>query len=592
MIREDDVPIHDRLDSLDLETTISIPPSRRSTKDLEHAPDPNPSTTKSEPVSWLSLPRKSQLVILFLCRLVDFLQVASLQPYIFYQLKSFDTSLSDSQLASQVGILQGSFTGAQVMTAMLWGRVADSSIGGRKLVLLVGLGGTAASCLGYGFATTFAQAILCRVFGGAVNGTVGIIRTIIGEIIIEKKYQSRAFLILPMSFNVAGILGPVMGGLLADPANTLPGLFGQGAVFEIHLLRKYPYALPNILNFIFLMTAFAIVFFGLEETLKERKGEPDFGLYLAKRLRAIISRSRAKEYSQLENERELEEPTISDDAIKAKSTYESPPQKLSFRRIWTPNVIFTLATITLFEFHLGAFTNLWSLFLSTPRPSPSDLAANPSSLPFSFTGGLGMPASTVGLATSILGLLGMALQLSFYPRINSHLGTLRSLQFFLPLFPIAYFLAPYLAVLPSSSAFPDTATGVYIWIGITLVLFLQVTARTFTLPASIILLNNCSPHPSVLGTVHGLGQSISAASRTIGPLVSSWWYGVGLDIGLIGTAWWGVAAVAASGCIIAVWMYEGSGHEILLEGEREDDDVEMEGGKLRTGTTDRELGIF
>lgn len=30
----------------------------------------------------------------------------------------------------------------------------------------------------------------------------------IAEITVEKKYQSRAFLILPMSFNLAGILGP------------------------------------------------------------------------------------------------------------------------------------------------------------------------------------------------------------------------------------------------------------------------------------------------------------------------------------------------------------------------------------------------
>lgn len=30
----------------------------------------------------------------------------------------------------------------------------------------------------------------------------------ISEITKEKKYQSRAFLVLPMSFNVAGILGP------------------------------------------------------------------------------------------------------------------------------------------------------------------------------------------------------------------------------------------------------------------------------------------------------------------------------------------------------------------------------------------------
>jgi hypothetical protein len=33
-------------------------------------------------------------------------------------------------------------------------------------------------------------------------------RTMISEITKEKRYQSRAFLILPMSFNVAGIVGP------------------------------------------------------------------------------------------------------------------------------------------------------------------------------------------------------------------------------------------------------------------------------------------------------------------------------------------------------------------------------------------------
>lgn len=33
-------------------------------------------------------------------------------------------------------------------------------------------------------------------------------RTMIAEITKEKKYQSRAFLLLPMSFNVASILGP------------------------------------------------------------------------------------------------------------------------------------------------------------------------------------------------------------------------------------------------------------------------------------------------------------------------------------------------------------------------------------------------
>lgn len=123
-----------------------------------------------------------------------------------------------------------------------------------------------------------------------------------------------------------------------------------------------------------------------------------------------------------------------------------------------------------------------------------------------------MAAATVGLATSILGMLGMALQLFLCPTVHAALGTLRSFRYLLFLFPIAYRLAPYLAVVPSSSTALAPAAGGFISIGITLVLLLQETARTFALPATITLINNCSPHPSVLGTVHGMGQRVSGRS--------------------------------------------------------------------------------
>jgi hypothetical protein len=166
------------------------------------------SSSQPPPVTWISLPRKNQLVILGLCRVFDFLQIASLQAYMFYQLKSFDEDLSDADVSTQAGILQGAFTAAQFATAIPWGRVADAQWGGRKFVLLVGLIGTAVSCLGVSFATSFGQAVFWRSFGGAINGTVGIIRTMIAENVKEKKYHSRAFLILPIGFNIAALFGP------------------------------------------------------------------------------------------------------------------------------------------------------------------------------------------------------------------------------------------------------------------------------------------------------------------------------------------------------------------------------------------------
>lgn len=135
---------------------------------------PSQATEGNGPIAWMSLPRKDQLAILFLCRLVDFLQVASLQAYVFYQLKSLDETKSDAEISGQIGILQGSFTGAQVLTAILWGKAADASWCGRKMVLVVGLLGTAISCLGYGFASSFYWAVFWRAFGGGTNGLVGI----------------------------------------------------------------------------------------------------------------------------------------------------------------------------------------------------------------------------------------------------------------------------------------------------------------------------------------------------------------------------------------------------------------------------------
>lgn len=155
--------------------TSLVPPSPREmfeSRSSTSEPDSEVSGPKPQAVTWMSLPRKDQLAILFLSRLVDFLQVASLQAYMFYQLKSFDLGLSDATISSQAGILQGCFTGAQVCTAVLWGKAADTW--GRKTVLMIGLVGTAISCLGYGFSTTFWQAALFRAFGGAINGTVGI----------------------------------------------------------------------------------------------------------------------------------------------------------------------------------------------------------------------------------------------------------------------------------------------------------------------------------------------------------------------------------------------------------------------------------
>jgi len=206
--------------------------------------------------------------------------------------------------------------------------------------------------------------------------------------------------------------------------------------------------------------------------------------------------------------------------------------------------------LKLLDFQLAGFTVLWSIFLSTERRDP--ITAPPNQLPFHFTGGLGFSPSVVGLAMSILGVVGILCQLTLYPRVNARFGLLRSTIYSLFFFPIAYLMAPYLSLLTSFQA-----NQFLLWVGIILVALIVIAARTFAIPGIVLLSNNAASGPEVLGTVHGLGAAVSSAFRTIGPIVAGHWYGDGLQRGMIGEAWWLLALSAIAGCVPVFWVKDG-----------------------------------
>lgn len=301
------------------------------------------------------------------------------------------------------------------------------------------------------------------------------------------------------------------------------------------------------------------------------KPRVDYGLMLSRGIGRIIFRrdSRRGDYAPV-TEADIE-------MNAAKDHTPIPRRRLPFRRIWTRNVLFTLLSHGLLAMHVGTFSNLWFVFLSTPRYSPTaptetlHLPENyKPHAPFTFTGGLALPPPAIGAALAILGVIGISLQLLLYPRLSFRLGTIRSYRFSLLLFPLAYLLVPFLAVVPSTTSPPTQASGFLVWAGIVLVLCIQVLARTFALPSTAILVNNSSPHPSVLGTIHGIAQSASSLTRTVGPVLAAWLYGAGLEMGIVGLAFWCMAGVAVFGAVAALWVWEGDGHEIWLEGEREE----------------------
>lgn len=69
-----------------------------------------------------------------------------------------------------------------------------------------------------------------------------------------------------MTFNIGVIIGPILGGILSDPAGSYPGLFGH-----IEFFRRFPYATPNLVSAFFLFCAMMGVWLCLEEVSVAQK---------------------------------------------------------------------------------------------------------------------------------------------------------------------------------------------------------------------------------------------------------------------------------------------------------------------------------
>ena len=224
------------------------------------------------------------------------------------------------------------------------------------------------------------------------------------------------------------------------------------------------------------------------------------------------------------------------------SSIQTPPSQPT----WNRDVLYTLLSFALLPLHNAAFMQVFPVFLSTPQ---SD---NSGATPIFFDGGLGLPSSAIGLWLSAFGILGIMVQLLVYPRLQAYRGTLWAYRLALIMFPFAYIVAPYLSLCPTH--------GMLRWLGIFFILFIQVTARTFAIPSSVILLTNVAPSKKDLSMIHGAGNMVSSLSRAVGPAVAGLIFGWGIDMGAVGAVWWlYLTLVAGAGYLWSWRLREGEG---------------------------------
>ncbi|KAE8446082.1 hypothetical protein EG329_012590 [Mollisiaceae sp. DMI_Dod_QoI] len=560
--------------------------------------EPKGGDGKPKPVTWMSLPHKPQLFILAICRLSEPLSNTCLLPYLYYLIRSLQPTddTSPASISRQAGLLVSLFALSQFATSVPWASFANHF--GRKPTIVIGIVLSIISNVGFGFSTTIPAVMCWRILAGLGNGNIGVMRTMTAEIVVERKYQSRAFLLLPLVFNSGVVIGLFLGGCLAQPIINIPWLFGPEGAWNfskdpegVAWMRAYPFALPTLFNAGVLMCSLFFAVFGLKETMPGRTEHKDWGLVVGdatiRLFKRIFMKEKSSGYAVLGTDDRTDsevglletEPntpktprTPQTHTIEIPST-KPPRPKLSIfsKEIYTRDVLFTFISFALLPLHNAAFMQIFPVFLSTPPSSTPAYSA------IKFNGGLGLASPTIGIFLSLFGIFGILIQLCIYPSLQAWLGTLRSYRVALSIFPFAYIVAPYICLIPSSN-FPLQA------VAIAFILFLQVTARTFGIPSTVILLTNSAPTPLALGAVHGVGNMLSSLARTVGPALGGVVFGWGMDNGAVGTVWWSYLTVISLVGLGQSWMLK-EGERPVGKGRREEE-IELiaprrEGGGMK-----------
>lgn len=191
-------------------------------------------------------------VVLCLVCFGEFSSAGVAGPFLFFQIESFNVG-GEGEVGYWAGVVASVFFFAQFLTSLLWASIAQKH--GRRVVLLVSLVGNSISLILFGMATNLRMAISVRLAQGLFNGAVGVAKGAVRDLTDETN-EGRAMAQLGFAWGMGGIVGPLMGGLLCNPVDKFPWLFGTN-----EFLKQYPYVLPCLVVASFTATGAFLTFF-------------------------------------------------------------------------------------------------------------------------------------------------------------------------------------------------------------------------------------------------------------------------------------------------------------------------------------------
>ncbi|KAL8162042.1 hypothetical protein V2J09_013531 [Rumex salicifolius] len=186
------------------------------------------------------------------------LPISSLFPFLYFMIRDFHIAKREEDTSYYAGYVGSAFMFGRALTSVFWGVVADRY--GRKPVIIIGTFAVVVFNTLFGLSVNFWMAIISRFLLGSLNGLLGPIKAYATEV-CRDEHQALGLSTISTAWSIGLIIGPALGGLLAQPAEKYPNIFSKESLFG-----RFPYFLPCLCISVF---ALGVSFstFWLEESL-------------------------------------------------------------------------------------------------------------------------------------------------------------------------------------------------------------------------------------------------------------------------------------------------------------------------------------
>uniref|UniRef100_A0A3B6N2S0 Major facilitator superfamily (MFS) profile domain-containing protein n=1 Tax=Triticum aestivum TaxID=4565 RepID=A0A3B6N2S0_WHEAT len=164
------------------------------------------------------------------------LPIQSLFPYLYFMIQDLKVAKQEQDIGFYAGFVGETYFLGRTISAVPWGMFADKY--GRKPCIVISILSVIVLNTLFGLSTTYWMAIVTRGLLGLLCGILGPIKAYASEV-CTKEHQALGISLVTSSRAIALIIGPAIGGFLAQPAKKYPNLFSEESIFG-----RFPYFLP------------------------------------------------------------------------------------------------------------------------------------------------------------------------------------------------------------------------------------------------------------------------------------------------------------------------------------------------------------